>query len=126
MRNQIGWDKDLYSHLETVTDNYSLMKFDRTIGKTVQRFSKAPGNLGLINSELADIKSSMNDNLEKLYGRGKAISEMRDVASEVLNMSANLNRRALKTKRELLFRKYLFAGLVAALVLLVLLWKLWF
>lgn len=102
------------------------MKFERTIEKTVAKFSKTNGNLGLINSELADIKSTMNDNLEKLYGRSKDISEMRDVASEVLNMSANLNRRALQTKRDLMFRKYLFAGVVVSLVLLVVLWKLWF
>lgn len=126
MRNQIGSSKDLYSHLETVTEHYTFMKFERVIEKTVARFSKANDNLGLINSELADIKSTMNDNLEKLYGRTKAISEMRDVASEVLNMSSTLNRRALQTKRDLMFRKYLFVGIVAALVLLVLLWKLWF
>ena len=102
------------------------MKFDRTIEKTVLRFSKGNQKLGLINSELTDIKGTMNKNLEKLYGRGKAISEMRDVASEVLEMSATLSDRATKTKRELMFRKYLFFGVIAAVILLIILWKLWF
>ena len=102
------------------------MKFDRVIGKTVKKFTKGNPNLGLINSELTEIKSAMNNNLEKLYGRGKEISEMRDVASEVLNMSENLSRRATQTKRELMFRKYLFIGVVTAVILLIILWKLWF
>lgn len=102
------------------------MKFDRTIEKTVLRYTKGNKNLGLINSELTDIKGTMNKNLEKLYGRGKAISEMRDVASEILDMSDSLSKHATKTKRELMFRKYLFFGVIAVIVLLIVLWKLWF
>jgi D-serine dehydratase len=102
------------------------MKFDRVIERTVQRYTKTNPNLGLINSELTEIKGAMNKNLEKLYGRGKAISEMREVASEVLEISGTLSKRATQTKRELMFRKYLFFGIICAVVLLIILWKLWF
>ena len=126
MQTQIGSSKDLYSHLETATEHYPFMKFDRTLDRLVQKYTKSNPNLGLINSELTEIKGAMNKNLGKLYGRGKAISEMRDVASEVLEISGALSKRATQTKRELMFRKYLFFGVIAVVVLVIILWKMWF
>lgn len=125
VQTRAGSSVDIYSYLDTVTEYYSFLKFDRVIEKTAEKFSNKDnqGNLGLINSELEEIKGVMDKNLKKLYKRGQDIYEMKDVASEVYDMSQNLNSKATQVKRKMMLRKYMFFGLVGLLVLMVILWK---
>ena len=119
---------DIHSFLDTAEDYYSFMKFDRTISKIASVFTpKTVANsskLGMINDELDQIQDNMKQNLKAVYLRGNELNEMKDTASEVLNMSSSLKLKATQTKRDLMMRKYLLFGVVGAIVLLIILAKL--
>lgn len=116
---------DLYSYLETVTEHYSFIKFDRQISKLASKFSESEGDstLDQINSDLLEIKGVMDDNMKKLYDRGAGMAQMQANASDVLNMSVRLRKKAEKTRRDMMIRKYAFFAVIGLLVFVVLVWK---
>lgn len=125
MRRQAGSGVDLYSYLETVTEHYSFIKFDRQISKLAAKFSESEGEstLDQINSDLLEIKGVMDDNMKKLYDRGAGMAQMQANASDVLNMSVRLRKKAEKTRRDMMIRKYAFFAVIGLLVFVVLVWK---
>lgn len=125
MRRQAGSGVDLYSYLETVTEHYSFIKFDRQISKLASKFSESEGDstLDQINSDLLEIKGVMDDNMKKLYDRGAGMAQMQANASDVLNMSVRLRKKAEKTRRDMMIRKYAFFAVIGLLVFVVLVWK---
>ena len=91
-----------------------------------KEFSSSEGESTLekINSDLLEIKGVMDQNMKKLYDRGAGIAEMQESASDVLNMSVRLRKKAEKTRRDMMIRKYAFFAVIALVVFLVIVWKL--
>lgn len=79
MQNEFGSSGvDIRSRLETIDQPYYFINFDKTIKKTIEKYSDSDSaeNADIINNDLYDIQNAMTESFDLLLDREKNLGGM--------------------------------------------------
>ncbi len=72
-----------------------------------------------------DVHSIMNDNINLILDREKSLDSINNLANTVKQDSETFKRKAIETRMRLLFAKYSILIAIAAIVLIVIIFKIY-
>jgi vesicle transport protein SEC22 len=78
-----------------------------------------------LNKEILDVHSIMNENINLILDREKSLDSINNLANTVKQDSETFKRKAIETRMRLLLAKYSILIAIAAIVLLVIIFKIY-
>ena len=112
------------SHIETIESSYKLIKFERVINKKRKEYrdASAKENIDKLNQELVDVKNIMSESFEMLLNRDKNLNKLTELGKSLTEDTKRMKRDAKNLKMKYFFKKHMtYIALAAVLLLLILL-----
>lgn len=94
--------------LRQTTRPYAFVSFDNYMQKTKKLYQdeRAQTNLDKLNTDLADVKTVLQKNIEDLLYRGDSLDKMSDISSSIRTESSKYRKAARKINFDLLIKQY--------------------
>lgn len=101
---------------------YQFMQFDSFLSKTKKVYSdsRVQSNLDKLNSDLSDVKMTMNKNIESMLYRGDSLDKLQDLSQNLKIQSKKYKKYAQKINFKLLIKQYTPVVIVALIILFIL------
>ena len=101
------------------------MKFERVINKKRKEYRDASTkeNIDKLNQELVDVKNIMSESFEMLLNRDKNLNKLTELGKSLSEDSARMKKDAKNLKMAYFLRKYMTYLVVAAILLFLLIMK---
>ena len=101
------------------------MKFERVINKKRKEYRDASTkeNIDKLNQELVDVKNIMSESFEMLLNRDKNLNKLTELGKSLSEDSAKMKKDAKNLKMAYFLRKYMTYLVVAAILLFLVLMK---
>eukprot|EP00918_Siedleckia_nematoides_P033056 GHVU01071768.1.p1 GENE.GHVU01071768.1~~GHVU01071768.1.p1 ORF type:complete len:233 (-),score=62.28 GHVU01071768.1:288-986(-) len=123
-----SYSADYRSHIETIDKPYYFIKFDRAIKKKQDEVMDPHSKTALqkLNESLVEVTDLMQKNLSEIVGRGEQIDDVSRKAQDLKMDSKAFAGVAKKISFRAMLEHYLPYGVFLAVVLFIVLWKLYF
>ena len=104
---------------------YKFLKFERVINKKRKEYRDASTkeNIDKLNQELVDVKNIMSESFEMLLNRDKNLNKLTELGKSLSEDSARMKKDAKNLKMAYFLRKYMTYLVVAAILLFLLIMK---
>jgi vesicle transport protein SEC22 len=127
LKNQFGTQSvSYYSKLETIDRANYFLKFEKFIKKKRNEYLDADtnnSNIERLNREISDVHQIMAENINLIMDRDRTMNSINSLSESIKDNSSKFEKTARNTKLKMLWAKYSILISIAAIVLLIIIFK---
>ena len=129
LKNQFGTQSvSYYSKLETIDRANYFLRFEKFIKKKRNEYLDVDNNNNIerLNREISDVHQIMKENINLIMDRDRNMNSINSLSESIKDNSGKFEKTAKQTKLKMLLAKYSLVISIFAIILLIVIFKIYF
>ena len=129
LKNQFGTQSvSYYSKLETIDRANYFLRFEKFIKKKRNEYLDVDNNNNIerLNREISDVHQIMKENINLIMDRERNMNSINSLSESIKDNSGKFEKTAKQTKLKMLLAKYSLVISIFAIILLIVIFKIYF